>query len=79
MVYETSRKINDWRYRNEADKIITLLFSCDYISGEPSAQDDIAELSWFKLADLPGMIIDGLISNEHIELFNLLLEKYLNK
>lgn len=79
MVYETSRKINDWRYRNEADKIITLLFSCDYLSGEPSAQDDIAELGWFKLADLPKMIIDGLISNGHIELFNLLLEKYLNK
>lgn len=27
MTYETSRKINDWRYRSEADKIITLLYS----------------------------------------------------
>ncbi|MDP9076685.1 MAG: NUDIX domain-containing protein [Bacteroidota bacterium] len=77
MVYETSRKINDWRYRNEADKIITLLFSCDYISGEPEAQDDISEVGWFKLADLGKMINDELISTEHIELFNHLIEKHL--
>lgn len=77
MVYETSAKINDWRYRNEADKIITLLFSCDYISGEPVAQDDIAELAWFTLHDLTEMINKGLVSDEHTGLFNLLIEKYL--
>ncbi|MCO5950418.1 NUDIX domain-containing protein [Mucilaginibacter flavidus] len=77
MVYETSAKINDWRYRNEADKIITLLFSCDYINGEPVAQDDIAELAWFTLHDLTEMINKGLVSDEHAGLFNLLIEKYL--
>jgi len=79
MVYETSRKINDWRYRNEADKIITLLFSCDHYSGEPKAQDDIAELNWFPLTDIPKMIADGLTSDEHLELFNTIIDKYLNK
>ncbi|PJJ79921.1 NUDIX domain-containing protein [Mucilaginibacter auburnensis] len=79
MTYETSRKINDWRYRNEADKIITLLFSCDFISGSPAAQDDIIDLNWFALADIPQMIENETISDEHIELFNFILNKYLNK
>ena len=77
MQYETSAKINDWRYRSEVDKIITLLFSCDFIEGEPQAQDDIADLAWFKLTDLPLMIKDGSISEEHIELFNFITGKYL--
>jgi bifunctional NMN adenylyltransferase/nudix hydrolase len=79
MQYETSRKINDWRYRNEADKIITLLFSCDYISGTPLAQDDIMEISWFKLADLPEMIAAGKTNPEHNALLTLLVNKYLYK
>jgi len=77
MKYETSRKINDWRYRNEADKIITLLFSCDYLSGSPKPQDDIAELSWLKVADLPEMINNDQINHEHIALLNDLISKYL--
>ena len=77
MTYETSRKINDWRYRNEADKIITLLFSCDYIAGEAKAQDDIIDVKWFKLSDIPQLIADGLTSDEHGELFNFIITKYL--
>ncbi|WP_462267360.1 NUDIX domain-containing protein [Mucilaginibacter sp.] len=77
MTYETSGKINDWRYRNEADKIITLLFSCDYRSGTPAAQDDIADLCWFKLSELPQMITDGKTAEEHTALLNFLMNKYL--
>ncbi|MBS7563278.1 NUDIX domain-containing protein [Mucilaginibacter sp. Bleaf8] len=77
MVYETSAHVNDWRYRNEADKIITLLFSCDYETGEPIAQDDIADLQWFDLQHLPQMIADGLTSPEHTALLNSLINKYL--
>lgn len=79
MTYETSRKINDWRYRNETDKIITLLFSCDYISGAPVAQDDIIDLDWFKLSDLPQLMNDNLLSDEHHQLFNFIITKYLNR
>jgi len=79
MVYETSRKINDWRYRNEVDKIITLLFSCDCCGGEAEARDDIAELGWFRLADIPQMIASGSTNDCHSELFNHLITKYLNK
>lgn len=77
MTYETSRKINDWRYRNEADKIITLLFSCDYISGSPAAQDDIIDLGWFPVADLPKMIENQTISPEHVAMFEVIITKYL--
>jgi bifunctional NMN adenylyltransferase/nudix hydrolase len=77
MQYETSAKINDWRYRSEVDKIITLLFSCDFIEGEPQAQDDIADLAWFKLTDLPLMIKDDSVSEEHVDLFNFITGKYL--
>lgn len=76
--YVTSAKINDWRYRNEADKIITLLFSCDFTGGEPQASDDIAELQWFKLTDLPQLISNGLTNPEHTALFNALIKKHLN-
>lgn len=79
MSYETSTKINDWRYRSEADKIITLLFSCDHEAGEPVAQDDIAELQWFALADIPQMITAVAISEEHLGLFNFIINKYANK
>lgn len=77
MTYETSRKINDWRYRNEADKIITLLFSCDYISGSPAAQDDIMDLDWFPVDALPLMIENQTISEEHVEIFEVIIAKYL--
>lgn len=77
MSYEMSDRINDWRYRNEADKIITSLFSCDYISGNPAAQDDIIDLNWFRLADIPQMIDAKTISDEHLPMFKFILNKYL--
>ncbi|GAA4327783.1 hypothetical protein GCM10023149_31410 [Mucilaginibacter gynuensis] len=77
MQYETSARINDWRYRNEADKIITLLFSCEYTGGTPVAQDDIVELQWFKLADLPQMIAAEQTNTEHNGMLNFIINKYL--
>ena len=76
MVYETSRKINDWRYRNETDKIITLLFSCDYIDGTTKAQDDIMDVGWFKLEEIMKMITDKLTNEEHNEMLKFLINKY---
>lgn len=77
MAYEVSCKIDDWRYRHEADKIITTLFSCDYKSGEAKAQDDIIAIQWFKLSEIPQLLNDGQTSAEHGALFNFILTKYL--
>lgn len=77
MTYETSRRINDWRYRSEADKIITLLFSCEFESGTPEAKDDIVELAWIDFAALPQMMQNGLINDEHHPLLNALITTYL--
>ncbi len=56
-VYVTSRRIDDWRYRNERDKIKTLLFTADYQFGHLEPQDDeIAEAGWLDLPDLTEVV-----------------------
>jgi bifunctional NMN adenylyltransferase/nudix hydrolase len=77
MEYEGSFRVDDWRYRNETDKIITTLFSTDFLAGEPTANDDIAEVKWFPISTLPEMILNGLTTATHNPLFNALLKKYL--
>ena len=74
--YETSARIDDWRYRHEVDKITTILFSCDYQYGDPQAQDDIEDLAWFAITDLPAMIERYEISEEHLGLFDHIISKY---
>lgn len=76
LVYEGSFKIDDWRYRFEQDKIISTLFSTDYISGEIQAQDDVAELDWFPIAELPNLIKEDKTAREHAQMFRDLLKKY---
>ena len=76
MSYETSQRVDDWRYRKEADKIITTLFSCDYVFGTPSPQDDIEALNWFEVKELKTMIEEGKINPTHHGLITLLFEKY---
>jgi bifunctional NMN adenylyltransferase/nudix hydrolase len=77
MQYEGSFRVDDWRYRNETDKIITTLFSTDFISGEPKASDDIAEVKWFPISDLPEMISKGFTTATHNPLLHALFNKYL--
>lgn len=70
--YAGSAQIDDWRYRNEDDKIITTLFKAKYISGNPVAQDDIAELKWFDLTQLK----EENFVKEHRILFQLLITNF---
>lgn len=51
-VYVGSFSIDDWRYRNEVDKIKTLLFRAKLMAGRPKPDDDIAEVRWFHTVDL---------------------------
>ena len=76
MVYEKSYRVNDWRYRNETDKIITCLFSADYLSGSPKGSDDIMQVNWFTLQQLEEMMNKQLTAAEHTPQFNHLIKKY---
>jgi len=71
-VYLKSFVIDDWRYRNEVDKITTSLFLVQYVFGKPVPADDIDELRWFVLDKV---IIDNLV-DEHQELMQSVLEYF---
>jgi bifunctional NMN adenylyltransferase/nudix hydrolase len=52
--YIGSYRIDDWRYRNEVDKIKTMFFIGTYVYGSPTVKDtqEIAEARWFTLEEL---------------------------
>jgi bifunctional NMN adenylyltransferase/nudix hydrolase len=74
MQYVGSAKIDDWRYRSEADKIITLFFKTQWVFGNATANDDLKELEWFPVNELHSMMQNGTIAKEHHILVNLLLK-----
>jgi bifunctional NMN adenylyltransferase/nudix hydrolase len=73
--YVGTARIDDWRYRHEVDKIITTLFTADYVFGNAVAQDDIEELKWFKIKDLE----EGDFVKEHRGLWGFLEKKIVIK
>lgn len=68
--YITSLRIDDWRYRNTEDKIMTAFFCCHFIFGHVQAKDDIAELEWKNLKTLS----ENDLEPEHHELLKALQE-----
>lgn len=66
--YISSHKINDPRYRGTKDGIMTSLFAAYYLSGTPTAADDIVAVKWF---DLKGFD-RGQITDYHQVLFDAL-------
>lgn len=70
--YVGSAKIDDWRYRAEVDKIMTLLFAADLLYGRAQAGDDLETVEWFAVDGLESMIRDGKVSKEHVPLLNML-------
>ncbi|MFY0252925.1 NUDIX domain-containing protein [Chitinophaga sp. 30R24] len=79
MEYVTSLRVNDWRYRTEINKIITNLFTTNLVYGEPQAGDDLAELRWVAVTDIPNLIGRGEINDTHIPLLTKLTEKYIQQ
>lgn len=73
MQYVGSAKIDDWRYRSEEDKIMTLFFKTQWVFGHAKANDDLKELDWFPVKELQAMMQQGTIVKEHHVLVNLLL------
>jgi len=60
--YVSSQIVDDWRYRAEVDKIMSVLFKGTYMFGAPKPDDDIAELRWF---DLDGLKPSDLVPTHH--------------
>lgn len=50
--YLKSFFIDDWRYKNEKNKITTAFFMAQKIFGRPEPGDDIYELRWFSKLDI---------------------------
>jgi len=50
--YHGSYVVDDFRYRKETDQIVTSVFECRWIEGEPEAKDDIEEVKWFIIKDI---------------------------
>lgn len=49
--YVMSKKVDDWRYRDNQHKIVSSLFIAEYVSGNIFAKDDIEEVQWFEVND----------------------------
>jgi bifunctional NMN adenylyltransferase/nudix hydrolase len=77
MRYEKSFKVQDWRYRNETDKIITLLFSCSHVFGQAQGSDDLDEVRWFPLNEIKEMQRKNELVPEHHPMIDHLLNTYL--
>lgn len=75
MKYLGSARINDWRYKNETDKIISLFFKTKFVFGNPQASDDLAAISWFPLSELRSMKEQNKITPEHHVLVDMLLDQ----
>lgn len=78
MQYIGSTRIDDWRYRQEVDKITTLFFTTTLIFGVPRASDDLAAVAWFEVNELQVLMEKNEITAEHHSLVQLLLT-HLNK
>lgn len=77
MQYIASAKIDDWRYRREEDKIMTLLFATDLLYGHAEASDDLVNVGWFAVDKLQQMVDENKIAREHHPLIALLLKSTL--
>ena len=57
--------IEDYRYKDTKDGILTTLFKCTYQKGDLIAGDDLEELAWFTLKEANEIIV-----NNHKKLLN---------
>ena len=72
--YVGSKKVDDWRYKNNpSEKIMTHLYVGLYSMGCPKANDDIAEVRWFDYDKFnPTEALDYFLMDEHIPLWTML-------
>jgi bifunctional NMN adenylyltransferase/nudix hydrolase len=63
-------RVPDWRFRSEEDKVMTTLFTCQYLWGTISPSDEIGELKWFDINTLTNEIF----MNEHHKILEIFLK-----
>lgn len=70
-------KVDDWRYKNEVDKIITTIYTTRYLGGnnDIKAGDDLEEVKWFSLFYSD----ERLINPVHLNIFRMVRDKILRQ
>ena len=69
LIYVGSQRVDDWRYRDENDKIITMLFRATYVHGPIRPSDDVNGATWFAI----DAVTDDTFVREHVPLWRLLM------
>jgi bifunctional NMN adenylyltransferase/nudix hydrolase len=72
--YVSSQFVNDWRYRNEQDKIMSILFASKRLSGRVEAKDDIEYTKWFPISAVYEACVNQHLRNEVIDVHQPLLD-----
>lgn len=62
--YLGSFRVDDWRYRSEVDKIMTVVFQMEFLWGRPEPGDDISEVAWF-----PHNLVAVNLEPEHLKIW----------
>jgi bifunctional NMN adenylyltransferase/nudix hydrolase len=52
LIYLGSARLPDWRYVGSSDVVITHLYACELVDGEPQPDDDISEVQWVEITKL---------------------------
>lgn len=74
-VYVGSFRVDDPRYRDSQDKIMSAVFVCERIYGFARGGDDIAVTEWINIEVLKRQYEKMTIAKEHIPLIELLIQK----
>jgi bifunctional NMN adenylyltransferase/nudix hydrolase len=70
--YICSHRMDDWRYVHEVDKVISSLFCTTLLYGNAKAGDDLEEVKWFNVEDIPMLIENGQTAGVHNHFLNVL-------
>lgn len=73
-VYLGSFRVDDPRYRDSQDKIMSAVFVSNYIFGKPVAGDDIAYVEWFTMKYLRNNYQD-IIMKCHLPIIEMLFRE----
>lgn len=73
-VYLGSFRVDDPRYKDSEDKIMSAVFVSEYIFGKPVAGDDIAHVNWFTIKYVCNNYQD-MIMNCHLPIIEMLFRE----